>query len=66
MGATRVGIKRGAGGRGLAVDEKTNPWWVEASQKGLLPEAIIGLEIAPANVQDPDTKRSPGGKLTIG
>lgn len=66
MGATRVGIKRGNGPHGLAVDEKTNPWWVEAKQKGLIPEGIIGLEIAPAGLEDPDTKRSPGGKLTIG
>jgi hypothetical protein len=64
MGATRVGILQTD--EGLKVDPKTNPWWVEAYQKGLIPEGIIGLDITPAGIEDAETTKTPGGKLTIG
>lgn len=64
MGATPKGIK--STGEGLVLDPETNPWWVEANNNGLLSEPVIGLQINPAAIEDPDSKRSPGGKLTIG
>lgn len=64
LGALRVAAKSGE--TDVEIDDRADPWWVEATKRELI-DGVLGLEIVAPDGGDVQRNQSSyGGKLTIG